>query len=95
MTASWPAKGPPRLQPNFRENRVRAATGDEHNGLINRHVLAIRAQHHYFMRALFPREHNPEAHSYAVVMVITERDGEGTISLDRSSFAPDLTERLN
>jgi len=47
------------------------------------------------MRALFPREHNPEAHSYAVVMVITERDGEGTISLDRSSFAPDLTERLN
>ena len=38
---------------------------------------------------------NPEAHSYAVVMVITERDGEGTISLDRSSFAPDLTERLN
>jgi hypothetical protein len=38
---------------------------------------------------------NPEAHSYAAVMVITERDGEGTISLDRSSFAPGLTERLH
>jgi len=37
---------------------------------------------------------NPEAHSYAAVMVITESDDEGSISLDRSSFAPGLTERL-
>jgi hypothetical protein len=34
---------------------------------------------------------NPEAHSYAAVMVITQLDDEGTISLDRSSFAPGLT----
>ena len=37
---------------------------------------------------------NPEAHSYAAVMVITESDDEGSISLDRSSLAPGLTERL-
>jgi hypothetical protein len=37
---------------------------------------------------------NPEAHSYAAVMVIMELDDEGSISLDRSSFAPGLTERL-
>ena len=43
----------------------------------------------------FQESNNLEAHSYAVVMVITERDDEGTISLDRSSFAPGLTERLN
>jgi len=36
---------------------------------------------------------NPEARSYAAVMVITELDDEGSISLDRSSFAPGLTER--
>jgi len=38
---------------------------------------------------------NPEAQSNAAVKVITKRDDEGTISLDRSSFAPGLTERLN
>ena len=37
---------------------------------------------------------NPEAHSYAAVMVIIERDDEGAISLDRFSFAPGLTKRL-
>ena len=29
---------------------------------------------------------NPEAHSYAAVMVITELDDEGSISLDRTSL---------
>jgi len=47
------------------------------------------------MRALSPASNNPEAQSYAAVKVITKRDDEGTISLDRSSFAPGLTERLN
>jgi hypothetical protein len=38
---------------------------------------------------------NPEANSYAAVMVITHVDDERSICLDRSSFAPGLTERLN
>jgi hypothetical protein len=56
-------------------------------------VLAIRGQHHYLM-PLCLQASNPEAHSYAAVMVIMELDDEGSISLDRSSFAPGLTERL-
>jgi hypothetical protein len=38
---------------------------------------------------------NPEANFYAAVMVITPVDDEGSISLDRSSLAPGLTERLS
>jgi hypothetical protein len=38
---------------------------------------------------------NPEANSYAAVMVITPVDDEGSISLDRSNLAPGLTERLS
>ena len=57
-------------------------------------MLAIRAQHHYLMALYLQASNNPEAHSYAAVMVIMEIDDEGSISLDRFSFAPGLTERL-
>jgi hypothetical protein len=57
-------------------------------------VLAIRGQHHYLMPLCLQASNSPEAHSYAAVMVIMELDDEGSISLDRSSFAPGLTERL-
>jgi len=37
---------------------------------------------------------NPEAPFHAAVIVISEFDDEGAISLDRYNFAPGLTERL-
>jgi hypothetical protein len=41
-----------------------------------------------------PSEQVPEATRYAAVMVISEADDEGSNALDRSSFAPRLSERL-
>jgi hypothetical protein len=59
-------------------------------------LLEIRSQHPYLTSVLISkRATNPDAQSYAAVMVIIDADDEGSIFLDRSSFAPGLTERLN
>jgi len=48
-----------------------------------------------FTGLLTPCEQRPGPDSYAAVIIIAEVDGGGFDALDRSRFAPGLTERLN
>jgi len=56
--------------------------------------LAICAKHHYLRASLLRVSNVPESF-HAAVIVISGFDDGGSISLDRYSFAPDLTELLN